>query len=71
LDTWRSHGTEVAGAGQIWIAALGPDTPPRGEVKEPMQLFQNQVAKTAAALLGLPYTNAKPVGDVIAPVLPK
>lgn len=65
LDTWRSHGIDVPGAGQIWLAVLGPDTPARGEVKVPMQLYQNQVARTAAAFLSVPYANDKPVGDVV------
>jgi hypothetical protein len=71
LDTWRSHGTDIAGAGQIWFAVLGPDTPALGEVKTPMQLYQNQAAKTAAAFLGVPYSNEKPVGDVIATAFSK
>jgi len=71
IDTWRSHGIEVAGAGQIWIAVLGPDSPPRGEVKEPMQLYQNQVAKTAATLLGVSYTADRPVGNAIATAVSK
>lgn len=71
LDTWRSHGIEIAGAGQIWIAVLGPDTPPMGEVTGEMQLFQNQVAKTVATLLGIHYAGEKPVGDVITPALSK
>lgn len=65
LDTWRSHGTKVDGAGQIWFAVIGPDTPALGEVKEDNQYYQNQVAKTAAAFLGITYTNEKPVGEVV------
>lgn len=69
IDTWRSHGSEVEGAGQIWFAVLGPDTPALGEVKEDKQYYQNQVAKTAAAFLGVEYSNDKPVGEVIKPML--
>ncbi|SRR5690606_8466689 len=65
LDTWRSHGTDIKGSDQIWMAVIGPDTEPKGEVKTEMQLYQNQLAKTAASFLGLLYTNEKPVGDVI------
>jgi hypothetical protein len=69
LDKWRSHGTEVEGADQIWFAVIGPDTEGRGEIKESAQYFQNQVAKTAAAFLGIDYTNEKKVGDVIRPMI--
>lgn len=53
-DTWRSHGTDIKGAGEIWMAAIGPDTPAMGEVKSG-QVYQNQVAATVAELLGLDY----------------
>ncbi len=64
-DSWRSHGAQHAGSDAIWLAVIGPDTAPRGEVKEKGQLWQNQVAKTAAAFLGLEYTSEKEVGKVI------
>ncbi len=65
LETWKNHGDEIAGADQIWFAVIGPDTPAQGEQKDNGQLYQNQVAKTAAAFLGVDYTNEKKVGDVI------
>jgi hypothetical protein len=65
LETWKNHGDEIPGADQIWLAILGPDTPALGEQKKAGQLYQNQVAKTAAAFLGIEYTNEKKVGDVI------
>lgn len=55
INTWRSHGKDISGADQIWIAVMGPDTPALGEVKSPGQLYQNQVARTAAAFLGVAY----------------
>jgi hypothetical protein len=71
IETWRHHGDEVVGAGQIWIAIIGPDTPATGEQTKPGQLYQNQVAKTAASFLGVNYENNKKVGDVIAPAFKK
>ncbi|HEY3403619.1 MAG TPA: alkaline phosphatase family protein [Ohtaekwangia sp.] len=68
VDNWRSHGTEIPGADQIWFAVLGPDTEPKGELKTNGQYYQKQVAKTAAAFLGVQYTNEKPVGDVVEPM---
>lgn len=52
---WTSHGNSIEGAGAIWIAAIGPDTPALGEVQSPGQYYQNQVAATLAALLGHTY----------------
>ncbi|MES2732115.1 MAG: sulfatase-like hydrolase/transferase, partial [Bacteroidota bacterium] len=67
-DKWKDHGQKTEGSDQIWFAAMGPDTPAIGEVKTPGQLYQNQVAKTIAALLGLNYSNEKPVGEAIKAV---
>lgn len=64
LASWRNHGRDVEGAGEIWFAVIGPDTEAKGEVREPMQLHQSQLAKTAAAFLGVDYKNERPVGEV-------
>jgi hypothetical protein len=56
VDEWRSHGTKINGADQIWIAAIGAGVKPNGEVKVSGQLYQNQVAATAAGLLGVVFT---------------
>ncbi|MDW7692304.1 phosphoglyceromutase [Flammeovirgaceae bacterium SG7u.111] len=66
---WKSHGLKIEGAGAIWIAAIGPHTEALGEVKEPVQLYQNQVAKTVATLLGLDYSNEKTVGEEITAIV--
>ena len=64
-DTWRSHGIKVSGAGQIWIAVIGPDSPGLGIVSDGKQYYQNQVAATLAKFLGFEYKNAHPVGEAI------
>lgn len=69
LEDWKHHGQKVAEADQIWMAVIGPDTPSVGEVKGEGQYYQNQVARTMAALLGFDYKSEKPVGDSIGPVL--
>lgn len=50
---WRSHGADVAGAENIWLAVLGPDTPPLGERANIGPITQSQIAATIASLLGL------------------
>lgn len=52
-DDWISHGESVAGAEDIWVAVIGPDTPAGGEVRGGSGVKQAQVAATIAALLGL------------------
>jgi hypothetical protein len=63
--SWRKHGRLAFGSDHIWLAVLGPDTEPLGEVKTKGHYFQKQIARTAAAFLGLNYSNVKPVGAVI------
>ncbi len=57
---WRNHGADVVGAENIWIAVLGPDTPPLGERTNTARVGQNQIAATLAALLGEDYHAAVP-----------
>jgi hypothetical protein len=64
-DQWKDHGTKVEDAGQIWIAALGPDTKPMGEIKSEMLLYQAQLATTLAAILGYNFKPGHPVKEPI------
>src|SRR5688572_20388056 len=61
---WNTHGADVNGAEHIWIAVLGPDSPSLGEVTSG-QYYQNQIAGTVASLLGLRYSNERPVGAAL------
>ena len=53
LDTWRSHGSKVEGADQVWLVAFGKNVRPLGEVKQQEQLYSNQIAPTTAQMLGM------------------
>ncbi|MEO2050937.1 MAG: alkaline phosphatase family protein [Allomuricauda sp.] len=53
LDTWRSHGSKVEGADQVWLVAFGKNVRPLGEVKQQEQLYSNQIAPTIAQMLGM------------------
>ncbi len=57
-DDWRSHGAKISGADQIWIAMMGPGISPTGESTSG-QRYQNQVAATVAACVGLKYPQPK------------
>jgi hypothetical protein len=70
LRAWRDHGKNVAGAENIWLAVLGPDTSALGERANISDVTQNQIAATLAALLGEDYCAdvpqaGKPIADVI------
>jgi arylsulfatase A-like enzyme len=71
LTEWKDHGVEQKGSENIWIAIMGPDTPPRGERHNTTAVTQSQIAATIAALLGEDYQQAepraaKPLLDVLA-----
>jgi hypothetical protein len=70
-DNWQHHGEQIEEAGEIWIAAIGPDTKPLGEVKIPMQLYQMQVAATISKLLGVSFTSNHPVAVEIKDIYTK
>lgn len=57
---WKSHGEKVDGAENIWIGALGPDTPALGMRRDVPGVTQAQVAATVAALLGADYRAEQP-----------
>jgi hypothetical protein len=67
---WKDHGIHQPGSDQIWIAVIGPDTPPLGERRGAPVVLQSQIAATVAALLGEDFTAfrpaaAKPLPDVM------
>jgi hypothetical protein len=72
LVEWKEHGVEQKGSENIWIAVLGPDTPPLGERTQVAELHQAQIAATVAALLGKDYRKAVPAAAApIAEILGK
>ncbi len=68
---WKSHGQAHPASEAVWIAALGPDTKALGEVKKEQQFYQNQLAKTAAALLGYDYAPEKKAGELLTDMIRK
>ena len=65
-ENWQHHGSKIEDAHEIWMAAIGPDTKPTGEIKIAGQLYQKQIAGTIAKLLGFDFTTHHPVA---APVM--
>ena len=63
--TWREHDVLVRGSGDAWLAVMGPDTKPGGEMQLPQQLYQKQLASTIATFLGYTFTANHPVAKAI------
>lgn len=53
-EPWTDHGS-LAGSGATWLAVMGPDTPAKGEMQAPAQIFQKQIAASIAAFLGVDF----------------
>jgi hypothetical protein len=69
-DNWKSHSVNTPNSDEIWLAAIGPDTPSLGEIKKEDQLYAMQIARTLVELLGFKYPVEK-AGEVIPTVLGK
>ncbi len=67
---WKDHGTKTADSYQLWLAALGPDTPATGEQTGGAVLFQQQLAATIARLMGYDFRCEHPVAPPILTVSP-
>lgn len=46
LDEWRSHGSKIKGADQVWLVVFGNGVQALGEVTVKEQLYSNQIAPT-------------------------
>lgn len=66
---WTSHGRSAARSNETWLAVMGPDTPPLGEVKTNEQIYEKQFAQTIAKLLGFNFVCEHPVGNAIKTVM--
>ncbi len=64
-DQWTDHGESAPGSHEIWFGVMGPGIPARGEIKNVMQIYQQQFAQTIASLIGLTFTADHPIADGI------
>ncbi len=53
LETWKGHGSDVKGAGSVWMVLFGKGVAPKGEISEDEQLFSDQIAPTVLEVLSL------------------
>jgi hypothetical protein len=53
VEDWTSHGENVSGADEAWLAVFGPDVPKAGEMRNTPTYSLSNVAATMLTLLGL------------------
>ena len=70
-NQWTDHGQSVEDASQIWFAVMGPEITAKGEMKNDMQLYQDQFAQTFAQLMGYIYKEKHPISPAIKSVTGK
>jgi hypothetical protein len=64
-DEWTSHNNKIQDAHEIWFAVMGPGIKPLGEMKETVQLYQEQFAQTIAKILGYTFKTNHPVAEPV------
>lgn len=65
LNTWKSHGNDIVGAGSVWFIAFGKGVRPMGEVRNEEQIYSNQIAPTIMNVLGLKIDKNKMPADIL------
>lgn len=50
--SWTHHAFFLKGSSQTWLAMMGPNISPLGEMRNQEQLYQKQIAQTIASLVG-------------------
>jgi hypothetical protein len=64
--SWHGHNCFTKGSGEIWMAIIGPDTAPDGEIHIAEKIYQNQFASTVAMLLGEDFKASHITGKAIS-----
>lgn len=63
--TWYSHSMLRGGSSDTWMALMGPGIEPLGEIQQPAQFYQKQIAATIASLIQQKFTAEHPVAAAI------
>ncbi|MBC7890189.1 MAG: phosphoglyceromutase [Ferruginibacter sp.] len=63
--SWSTHNLFTKGSGETWLAMIGPDIIPSGEIKADQQTYANQLVSTIALLLGERFETSHPVGKPV------
>ena len=65
MNTWCKHGPFIAGSDETWMMTIGPNLTANGEIKQPQEIFSDQIAQTIGKLLGLDFVNPQ---SIAAPI---
>lgn len=60
---WTRHGPLTSGSSDSWLMTIGPGFKNEGELKTQSEIFNDQLAQTVAAVLGLNFTTTHPVAS--------
>jgi len=66
---WTGHGTSAPHSNETWLAVIGSGIISKGEMKETGQIYQDQVAQTAAQLLGFTFSANHPVAEPVKTIV--
>ncbi|PID68940.1 MAG: phosphoglyceromutase [Flavobacteriales bacterium] len=64
---WTSHGAGIVDAEYTWLAVIGPEVKPKGEMKTNNEHYANEIAATIAKIMGISL-NEERAGKAIEPV---
>jgi len=64
-SSWFAHNLFINGSAQTWLAMVGPDIAPVGEIKNNQQIYEKQFASTIALLLGQKFETVHRIGKPI------
>jgi len=56
----------INGSSQTWLAVIGPNIRPLGEMKNDEQIYQKQIAQTIASLVGENFQPRQNVASAVA-----
>lgn len=62
---WTKHGLFVNGSSQTWLALIGPNIQPLGELRTDEQFYEKQMAQTIAILVGEKFYSDKTIAPAM------
>ncbi|MCS6978731.1 MAG: hypothetical protein NZM15_01355 [Flavobacteriales bacterium] len=68
VEKWQHHNRRHGGR-EVWVAMMGPGVPAAGEWQQPADTWQEQVAPTLAALMGVHMKPHKKLAQPLEPVI--
>ena len=69
-NNWKNHGRQCIHSGEVWLAVIGPDSPPLGEVHGKNQIYTSQIASSVLKLFGIDYAKNSSIGKPVTGMLP-